>query len=115
MNKKTEKKRSSRDVAYQRNDEDIMDRKKSNELLLKEAYLERSLIKTIRKRQLQLSGRIYRHEGLEYLAITGKIEGKRSKGRRRITCIESLKSWVIGKGSNNNFIKITENRFDGGT
>ncbi|GFO19860.1 eukaryotic translation initiation factor 3 subunit f [Plakobranchus ocellatus] len=89
---------------------DIMDRKKSNELVLKEANLERSLIKTIRQRQLQFLGHICRHKGLEHLAVTGKIEGKCSKGRQRITFIENFKSWAIGKGNNNNFIKLTENR-----
>ncbi|GFO26968.1 fibrillin-1-like [Plakobranchus ocellatus] len=54
-----------------------MDRKKSNELVLKEANLERSLIKTIRQRQLQILGHICRRKGLEHLAVTGKIEGKR--------------------------------------
>ncbi|GFO30623.1 endonuclease-reverse transcriptase [Plakobranchus ocellatus] len=85
--------------------------KKSNELVLKEANLERSLIKTIRQRQLQFLGHICRHKGLEHLAITGKIEGKRSRGRQRITLIENLKSWAIGKGSNNTFIRFTENRW----
>ncbi|GFO19913.1 [3-methyl-2-oxobutanoate dehydrogenase [lipoamide]] kinase, mitochondrial [Plakobranchus ocellatus] len=59
--------------------------KKSNESVLKEANLVRSLIKTIRQRQLQLLGHICRHKGLEHLAITEKIEGKRSRGRQRIT------------------------------
>ncbi|GFN81775.1 endonuclease-reverse transcriptase [Plakobranchus ocellatus] len=86
--------------------------KKSNELVVKEANLERSLIKTIRQRQLQFLGHICRHKGLEYLAITGKIEGKRSRGRRGITFIENLKSWAICKGSNNNFKRLTENKYE---
>ncbi|GFO46242.1 endonuclease-reverse transcriptase [Plakobranchus ocellatus] len=85
--------------------------KKANELVLKETNLERSLIKTIGQRQLQLLGHICRHKGSEHLAITGKIEGKRSRGSQGITFIENLKSWAIGKGSNNNFIKLTESRF----
>ncbi|GFO45448.1 eukaryotic translation initiation factor 3 subunit f [Plakobranchus ocellatus] len=91
---------------------DIMDRKKSNELVLKEANLGRSLIKTIRQRQLRFLSHICRHKGLEHLVISGKVEGKRSRGRQRITFIENLKSWAIGKGSNNNFIRLTENRFE---
>ncbi|GFO07246.1 nicotinamidase, partial [Plakobranchus ocellatus] len=51
-----------------------------------------------------------RHKDLEHLAITEKIEGKRRRGRQRITFIENLKSWAIGKDSNNNFIRLTENR-----
>ncbi|GFO18970.1 eukaryotic translation initiation factor 3 subunit f [Plakobranchus ocellatus] len=88
--------------------------KKSNELVLKEANLEQSLIKTIRQRQLQFLGHICPHKGLEHLdvAITGKIEGKRSRGRQKIAFIENLKSWAIGKGSNNNFIRLTENRYE---
>ncbi|GFO15136.1 eukaryotic translation initiation factor 3 subunit f [Plakobranchus ocellatus] len=89
-----------------------MDRKKSNELVLKEANLERSLIKTIRQRQQQFLGHICRHKGLEHLAITGKIEGKCSRGRQRVTVIENLKSWTINKGSNNNYLRLTENRFE---
>ncbi|GFO48225.1 endonuclease-reverse transcriptase [Plakobranchus ocellatus] len=88
--------------------------KKSNELVLKEANLERSLIKNIRQRQLQLYGHICRHKSLEHLAITGKIEGKHSRGGQRITFIKNLKSWATGKGSNNNFIRSTENRFEWG-
>ncbi|GFN85306.1 endonuclease-reverse transcriptase [Plakobranchus ocellatus] len=84
--------------------------KKSNEVVLKEANFERSLIKTIRQRQLQFLGHMCRHKDLERLVITGKIEGKRN--RQRITFIENLKPWAIGKGSNNNFIRLTENRHE---
>ncbi|GFN94387.1 endonuclease-reverse transcriptase [Plakobranchus ocellatus] len=83
---------------------------KSNELVLKETNLERS--PTRRQRQLQLLGHISRHKDLDHLAITGKIEEKRSRGRQRITFIESLKSWATGKGSHNNFIRLTESRFE---
>ncbi|GFO24378.1 UDP-glucuronosyltransferase 2a1-like [Plakobranchus ocellatus] len=56
--------------------------KKSNELVMKETNLERSLLKTIRQRHLQCSG----HKLLEHLAITGQID--------------------------NNFIRLTENWFE---
>ncbi|GFO31599.1 carbohydrate sulfotransferase 15 [Plakobranchus ocellatus] len=64
------------------------------------------IVPTIRQRQLQFLGHICRHKGLEHLAITGKIEGKRSRARQRITFIENLKSWAISKGSNNNLLRI---------
>ena len=35
-------------------------------------------------RQLKFMGHITRKEGLENLALTGKIVGRRSRGRRRI-------------------------------
>ena len=66
--------------------------KRSNESILKEINTERSLIKTIRKWQLEFLGHIYRDKGLQHLALTGKIEGKRSRGRQRITFVGSLNS-----------------------
>ncbi|GFO39842.1 hypothetical protein PoB_006634700 [Plakobranchus ocellatus] len=95
-----------------KNNEDIMDGKKSNELVLNEADPERSLIKTSRQRQLQFSGRICRHNGLELLAIAGEIEGKRNRGRQSTSFIESLDSWALGNGSSNTLIRFTENRFE---
>ncbi|GFO08827.1 hypothetical protein PoB_003533200 [Plakobranchus ocellatus] len=69
--------------------------------------------------QLDISGKIpvirklmLLEKGLEHLAITGKIEGKRSKSRQRMTFMERLKSWAIGKGSNNNFMRLAENKFE---
>ena len=49
---------------------------------------------TIRKRQLQFLGHVLRKEELEDVAITGKIEGKRARGRQRLTFISSLSHWM---------------------
>ena len=85
--------------------------KRSNESILEETNQERSLINTIRKRQLIFLGHICRHRGLEFLSLTGKIEGKRSRGRQRITFLESLNSWVTGNNKDNlTFLRMTENR-----
>ena len=115
INKETEKKLESAEMWFIRRIMRIswMD-KKSNESVLKDANLERSLIKTIRRRQLQFLGHNCRHKGLEYLSITGKIEGKRSRGRQRITFIESLKSWTMknSKPSTKNFLNLAEDRFE---
>ncbi|GFO50056.1 hypothetical protein PoB_007656100 [Plakobranchus ocellatus] len=54
--------------------------KKLNELVLKEANLERSLIKAIRQGQQHFLGHICRHSGVEHLAITGKIEANSVEG-----------------------------------
>ena len=56
-----------------------------NEEVLNKVGKERSLMKFIRKIQLQFLGYIMTKEGLENLTITGKIEGKRSRGRQRLT------------------------------
>ena len=53
-----------------------------------------SLVETIRKRQLQFLGHVLRKEELEDVAITGKIEGKRARGRQRLTFISNLSHWM---------------------
>ena len=85
--------------------------KKSNEVVLKEAGVGRSLIRTIRKRQMQFLGHLNRHKGLEHLALTGKLEGKRGRGRPRATYLENLNRWVTGKDQDNmSFLRLSEQR-----
>ena len=55
----------------------------SNDGVLAKAGTRRKLVETIRKRQLQFSGHVFRKEEPEDVAITGKIEGKRARGRQR--------------------------------
>jgi len=69
----------------------------ANEAVLRKAGREKSLLKCIRKRQMQFLGHIMRKDGLENLTITGKIEGKRSRGRQRITYLESLSKWIASQ------------------
>ena len=66
----------------------------SNEEVLAKAGTRRKLVVTIRKRQLQFLGHVLRKEELEDVAITGKIEGKRARGRQRLTFISSLSHWM---------------------
>ena len=85
--------------------------KKTNEAVLDDAGVKRSLIKTIRKRQLQFLGHLNRHKGLEHLALTGKIEGKRSQGRQRTKYLNSLNKWTTNNGlDNNRFLRISDDR-----
>ena len=85
--------------------------KKTNEFVLKEAGVKRSLNQTIRKRQMEFVGHLNRHKGLEHLALTGKINGKRSRGKPRITFLESLNSWATeNKMDNISFLRLSENR-----
>ena len=86
--------------------------KRTNDSILKEANIERSLIKTIRKRQLEFLGHICRKKDLEYLSITGKIEGRRSRGRQRTTYIESLRSWLIENDIKIDLFRLAEDRFE---
>ena len=61
---------------------------------IKRAGEERKLIKMIRKRQAEFIGHIMRKEGLEEIIITGKIEGKRGRGRPRLIYLTSLSKWM---------------------
>ena len=40
------------------------------------------------------NGHVVRKEGLQNLPLTGKIEGKRSRGRQRLTYLKSLSKWM---------------------
>ena len=58
---------------------------KTNEKVLSSCKCQRSLLKTIRTRQLKFFSHIVRKQGLENLALTGKIAGKRNRGRKRMS------------------------------
>ena len=66
----------------------------TNEDVLRRAGCEKSLLVTIRKRQLEFFGHVMRKEGLEELFITGKIEGRRDRGRQRLTYLDSMAKWT---------------------
>ena len=61
-----------------------------NEDVFSRAQVKRKLMNDIGVSQLNFLGHIIRKEDLENLAMTGKIEGKRSRGRRRVTWISSV-------------------------
>ena len=85
--------------------------KKSNQEVLKMAGKERSLIKTIRKRQMKFMGHIYRGGGMEHLSLTGKIEGKRGRGRQREMYVNSLNRWATaGEMKNHEFMNASNGR-----
>ena len=58
--------------------------KKPNVNVLREGNVQRSLLKTIRKRQMEFLGHVCRRRGLEFLSLTGKVEDKRDRGKQRI-------------------------------
>ena len=55
----------------------------TNEEVLRSANVDRTLMKDIVKRQMELFGRVIRMEELENLVVTGFIEGKRARCRQR--------------------------------
>ena len=82
--------------------------KVSNEEVFQTAEVKRKLLHDIRIRQLGFLGHVMRKGGLENLALTGKIEGKRSRGRRRVLWMASLKMWLTEKGVHHQETELLE-------
>ena len=66
---------------------------------LKEANETRQLYTTIRKRQTAFFGHVMRRGALENIVTTGKIEGKRGRGRPREMMLDGLRRWHGGISS----------------
>ena len=105
---KQRKIRGSRNVVFKKDDEDLVDRKEIQwRSVANIGYLKR----TIRKRQLKFLGHTNRRSGVERLALCGKINGKRDRGRRRLTYLESLNTWDTNTSmGNNEFLQMSNNR-----
>ena len=43
--------------------------------------------------KLQFLGHCMRKDGIEKLALTGKIAGKRARGRHRVTFLQRIAEW----------------------
>ncbi|GFO10081.1 endonuclease-reverse transcriptase [Plakobranchus ocellatus] len=68
--------------------------RKTNEEVPKETESTRSLMSRIRRRQAKFVGHIMRREGLENLVTTGRMEGKKSRGRQREKMLDGMTSWM---------------------
>ena len=79
-----------------------------NEDVLSRAQVKRHLMKEIRVGQLNFLGYIIRKDGLENLAITGRIEGKRSRGRRSVTWMSSVKGLLQERGVKHQVVELIE-------
>ena len=64
--------------------------KKTNEEVLCSVGEERSLIDTIRKRKKNWIGHVVRGEGLLKLVLEGRMEGRKTRGRPRVSMIDDL-------------------------
>jgi len=82
----------------------------TNEEVLRRAGVKRTLMKVIRKRQMQFLGHVMRCKGLENLVLTGKIEGKRSRGRQRQKFITSLNKDLNMGRSDLELLKLSTDR-----
>ena len=82
----------------------------TNEEVMARMGVQRALVKEIRKRQLDFIGHIIRREQLEHLCLTGRIEGRRARGRQRMKYMDSIVGDVEGNHSANQLIRWAGNR-----
>ena len=68
--------------------------KVTNEEVLRRAGTRRWMMNTIAKRQTSFFGHIIRKQGLKNLAMTGKILGRKSRGRQRRQYLDQIKEWT---------------------
>ena len=66
----------------------------TNDEVLNRIGTTRNLINTVRNRQMSFLGHVMRNKVIENLSISGKIEGKRCRGKQRITYAKSLSEWM---------------------
>ena len=71
--------------------------RRTNEAVLNMVGEGRQLLRTVRKRQLKFLGHSMRREGLENLALTGMVEGRRGRGRPREKYLDSLVKMTNGR------------------
>ena len=83
-----------------------------NEEVLRRANVNQKLLCDIRVRQMRFLWHFVRKGGLENLSLTGKIEGKRSRGRRRVLWMDSLKKWLEERGVEDRGLQLMEKATD---
>jgi hypothetical protein len=66
----------------------------TNEEVLRRIQAKRSLLSNIRSRQARFIGHVLRREKMEHLITTGKIEGKKGRGRPREKLLDGLAKWM---------------------
>jgi len=84
--------------------------KKSNEEVFQEAGAHRTLLKSIRQRQLAFLGHVLRRQSLENLVVTERIDGRRARGRQRLKHLDSLCDSLKDKVSATQLIRASEDR-----
>ena len=83
--------------------------KKTNAEVLIDAGVKRSILSNIRGRQSRFLGHVLRRTQLEHLITTGKIKGRRDRGRQREKLLDGLVLWH-GRSSPTELIDNTRDR-----
>ena len=82
----------------------------TNERVMELAGVRRELMAEVRKRQLKVLGHILRHDALEKDVFLGKIEGRRARGRQRMTFGSSLIEDIPGEMTVAGLVRLAQDR-----
>ena len=94
MNTQIEKSRRATEMGFYRRMMRIpWTAKMTNVEVLNEIKTQRKFIINIRKRQSSFFRLMMSKVGLEHIVTTGKIEGRRDRGRQREKIVDSLTLW----------------------
>ena len=77
--------------------------------ILNTASSTRKLMNNIKRRQAEFLGHVMRKGKLEHLLTTGKIEGKRSRGRQRIKIQDGIAAW-LGRSTAEMFVDARDRK-----
>ena len=83
--------------------------RRSNLSVLETIGGRRELMAVVRKRQMKFLGHIIRADGLENLAVTGRIAGSRSRGRPRKKYLDKMRE-AIGGVTTQQLLGLTRDR-----
>ena len=72
--------------------------RESNDSVMRRMKWKRCLLNTICYRQLEFLGHVIRKDCLEHQVLSGKICGKRDKGRQRMKYLESINLLIEKQG-----------------
>lgn len=86
----------------------------TDDQVLCEANTFSKLLNKIKQRQYRFIDHVMRGKGMEYLISTGKIEGKRDRGRQKEKILDGMCRW-LGVKDNKDIFKDVNNRTNGET
>ena len=82
----------------------------TNAEILRRIGKERELMKIIRQRQLRFLGHVIRENDLERTVVTGRVEGRRDRGRQRTKYMNSLIQDIDGVTTANQLLQMADDR-----
>ena len=83
--------------------------KRTNFEILSTASSTRKLMSSMKRTHAEFLGHVMRKGKLEHLLTTGKIEGKRSRGRQRIKIQDGIAAW-LGRSTAEMFVDARDRK-----